>query len=141
MTASSEIVFAPELNSETDEFRRVLVESGLGAWRPVDDRERLAAMLTGANLIVTARLRSAEMPLVGFARCLTDTAWACYVADLAVCASAHGAGVGAGLMEEVRRQVGDGVTVLLVSVPDAVGFYERIGMHPVQDAYWYRRSR
>ncbi len=140
MTDRSEIVYAREYTLTVSEFRRVLVESGLGTLRPVDDEERLSAMLNGSNLVVTARTSVSGAPLLGLARCITDAAWACYVADLAVCASAQGSGVGQGLMEEVRRQLGSGVTILLVSVPDAVDFYERIGMEPAKDAFWFRRQ-
>ncbi len=97
-------------------------------------------MSKGANLIVTARLSVPGAPLVGFARCRTDFAWACYVADLAVCASLHGSGVGQGLMDEIRRQLGADVTVLLISVPEAVGIYERIGMALVKDAFYFRHA-
>ncbi len=140
MNSRSKITYAREHALASTEFRRVLVDSGLAALRPVDDAARLSAMLEGANLVVTARADAPGAPLLGLARCITDSAWACYVADLAVCASAHGSGVGQGLMEEVRRQVGGGVAVLLVSVPDAVGFYERIGMEAVKDAFWFRRQ-
>ena len=140
MTQPANVLYAREQDLDVAEFRRVLAESGLGTKRPLDDEARLSAMLSGANLVVTARLDSPGRPLIGFARCSTDFAWACYVADLAVSSEAHGQGVGQGLIEEVRRQVGTGVTVLLVSVPEAVGFYQRIGMAPAQNAFWFRRE-
>jgi hypothetical protein len=31
--------------------------------------------------------------------------------------------------------------VILISVPEAVGFYERAGMAHVPDAFWYKRER
>jgi hypothetical protein len=67
---------------------------------------------------------------------MTDYAWACYVADLAVCGSSYGEGGRAGLMAEVRRQLGPGVMVLLVAVAEAVGFHKRIGMEPTKNAFW-----
>ncbi len=108
--------------------------------RPIGDDARLRTMLTCANLILTARLDAPGQPLMGLARCMTDFALCCYVFELAVCASAQGLGIGGGLLDEVRRVVGSGVSVLLVSVPDAVGFYERIGMSRVPDAFWFRRQ-
>ena len=50
------VIYAAEPNLDAEEFRRVLVESGLGATRPVDDAPRLKKMLASADLIVTARL-------------------------------------------------------------------------------------
>jgi hypothetical protein len=48
------VIYAREPDLDVAEFRRVLVESGLGATRPVGEEVRLKAMLSGANLVVTA---------------------------------------------------------------------------------------
>jgi hypothetical protein len=32
------------------------------------------------------------------------------------------------------------VSLILASVPDAVGFYKRVGMATLPDAFWYRRE-
>ena len=134
------VIYAREESLSAEEFRRVLIESGLGALRPVDDPERLKTMLAQAGLIVTARLDQPGKPLVGVARGVTDSSWCCYVSELAVSSSAQGFGIGKGLLEEARRQIGPQVALFLVSVPDAVGFYERIGMERIADAFWYKRS-
>jgi GNAT superfamily N-acetyltransferase len=141
MSERARVVYAREPDLGVAEFRRVLVESGLGAIRPVEDEPRLMEMLSGANLILTARLDQGGRPLVGVARCITDFAWCCYLAELAVCAAAQGLGIGKGLLEEARRQLGPRVSLTLASVPDAVGFYERVGMLRIADAFWYRRAQ
>lgn len=135
------ILYASEPALDVAEFQRVLAESGLGATRPVDDESRLRAMLSGANLIVTARLDQPGRPLVGAARGITDFSWCCYLCELAVSASAQGLGIGKGLLDEARRQLGPQVSLILASVPEAVGFYERIGMPRMPDAFWYKRER
>jgi GNAT superfamily N-acetyltransferase len=140
MTEPVQVLYAREQSLDVSEFRRVLVESGLGATRPVADEPRLSAMLSSAGLIVTARLAQPARPLIGVARGITDFAWCCYLAELAVCASAQGLGVGKGLLDEARRQLGPRVSLILASVPDAVGFYERIGMPRMPDAFCYRRE-
>lgn len=132
-------VLEPDLDVE--EFRRVLVESGLGATRPVDDPARLARMLAQAEIVMTARLDSADGRLVGVARGISDGAWACYLAEVAVSKEAQGLGAGRALLDAVREAVGPEVAVILASVPDAVGFYERIGMERIDDAFWFRRKR
>jgi ribosomal protein S18 acetylase RimI-like enzyme len=141
MTARTPVVYAREQQLDVEEFRQVLVESGLGATRPVNDPQRLRAMLSGANLIVTARLKQTDSPLVALARCSTDFAWNCYLSELAVSASTQGLGIGQGLMDEVRRQIGPKVSLILTSMPDAVGFYERMGMQRMNDVFWYRREQ
>lgn len=141
MTDRPRIRYAREPDLAPGEFRRVLVESGLGATRPVDDEARLTAMLAAADLILTARLDQPGHPLVGVARGITDFAWCCYLSELAVAASAQGLGIGKGLLGEARRQLGPQVSLILASMPDAVGFYERVGMARVADAFWYRREQ
>ena len=140
-TSRPTVLYAREPTLPVAEFRRVLMESGLGALRPMDDAARLQAMLDGAGLIVTARLDGPGRPLVGIARSITDGAWCCYLSDLAVCASAQRMGIGQGLLDETRRQVGPGVTLLLISVDGAVGFYERAGMTRLHNAFWRRREQ
>jgi GNAT superfamily N-acetyltransferase len=137
---SDRVVLARDDALAVHEFRRVLVESGLGTTRPVDDEARLREMLAGANLVVTARLCNAVPRLIGVARCITDHAWCCYVAELAVSRDGQGLGVGRALLEEVRRLVGPRVSVMLASVLEAVGFYERIGMSRVPDAFSWKRE-
>jgi ribosomal protein S18 acetylase RimI-like enzyme len=141
VTGRPRVVCAREPHLDPAEFRRVLVESGLGTTRPIDDLPRLGAMLSAANLVVTARLEGPGNTLVGVARCLTDFSWCCYLSELAVCASTQGLGVGQALLEETRRQLGPTVSLVLFSMPDAVGFYERTGMERFPDAFWYRRER
>ena len=140
-SARPRIVTAIEPDLDVAEFRRVLVESGLGAQRPVDDPDRLRRMIAGADLIVTARLDTVGRPLVGVARGISDGAWACYLAEVAVTASAQGLGAGRALIEAVRAELGPEVAIFLASVPDAAGFYERIGMARLDDAFWFRRER
>ncbi len=135
------VLYASEPALDVAGFRRVLVEAGMGPIRPVDDTARLQAMLDNAGLIVTARLDTAERPLVGVARSITDGAWCCYLSDLAVCETAQRMGIGQGLLDETRRQLGPGVALVLVSVDDALGFYERAGMTRLRNAFWRRRER
>ena len=141
MIESARVVYASEPELAVAEFRAVLVESGLGATRPVDDEQRLQAMLSGASLLMTARLDAPDGRLVGVARCITDFAWCCYLSELAVSASAQAMGIGRRLLEETRRHLGSRVSLILMSMPDVVGFYERAGMARYPDTYWYKRER
>ena len=141
MADPSKVLYASEPALDVAEFRRVLVESGLGETRPIDDDARLKTMLANANLVLTARLDIEGKPLIGVARGLTDFSWVCYISELAVSASAQGLGIGKGLMDEARRQLGPSVAISLISMPDAVGFYERIGMTRMTDAFWFSRKR
>ena len=140
MTTQSKIIYASEPELDVAEFRRVLVESTLGETRPVDDEVRLRKMLSGASLVLTARLDVEGKPLIGVLRAMTDFAWVCYISELAVSQSAQGLGIGKGLMDAARRELGPSVAISLISMPDAVGFYERIGMKRMPDAFWFGRK-
>lgn len=141
MSENETILYGSETELPVDAFRRVLVESGLGAIRPVDDMERLGRMVSGANLMVTARRDVPGRPLVGVARCVTDFSWCAFVPELAVSRDAQGLGIGQGLLAEARRLLGPEVALFLVSVPEAVGFYERAGMEHLADSFMFRRTR
>lgn len=132
------LTYSVETDVTIDEFRAVLNGSGLGARRPVDDEARLGAMLANANLIVTARI---DGELVGIARAMTDFSFSCYLSDLAVLELAKGRGIGKGLIDVLRRHLGPTVNVILSAVPEAVPFYQRIGMAALPDCFWYRRER
>jgi ribosomal protein S18 acetylase RimI-like enzyme len=135
------VVYAREQDLAAEEFGAVLDASGMGNIRPVKDPARLRELLAGANLVVTARLDTPGRPLVGVARGLSDGAWCCYLSEVAVAPSAQRLGVGRGLLEETRRQLGPRVAVILASVPEACGFYERIGMERIDHAFWFRRGQ
>jgi GNAT superfamily N-acetyltransferase len=136
----SEVVYAREQNLSVDDYIDVVGHSALGPTRPLNDRDRVAAMLAGADLIVSARL---DGRCVGVARCLTDFAWVAYLGDLAVHDGYQGRGIGKGLLEKTHQEVGDKVGVALLSVPEAVPFYEKagppMGLRHYEHAYWMDR--
>lgn len=140
MSQAGEVAYAREPDLPLADFARVLEESGLGATRPLGDLERLGRMLAQANLVMTAR-RGPGGELLGVARCVTDFSWCCYVSELAVGRAAQGLGVGRGLLDAAQAELGPEVSVILLSMPDAVGFYERIGMARQDDAFAFRRQR
>jgi len=115
------------------DYIAVLGETSLGARRPLGNAERIRAMLAGADLIVTAR--DEDGTLAGLARCLSDGAWVCYCAELAVRESYQGKGIGKAILDKAAEILGPGVAITLLAYPDAAGFYERIGMRPAQAFY------
>ena len=135
---NTKLVYAVETTVSVDEFRTLLIESGLGIRRPIDDFTRLEAMLKNANVVVTARI---DGVLVGIARSITDYAFCCYLSDLAVSKNAQGRGVGAQLIKETRNHLGPAVSLILNSVPESVGFYEGINMPALPNGFWFRRER
>jgi hypothetical protein len=70
------VTFRTETAITPDEFVDVLRRSTLAERRPIDEPETIRAMLTNANVIVTAR---AGNLLVGVSRAITDFAYCTYL--------------------------------------------------------------
>ncbi|HJV80102.1 GNAT family N-acetyltransferase [Noviherbaspirillum sp.] len=108
-----------------------------GIRRPVDDLARMEAMLAHANLLITAW--DGEQ-LVGVARALTDFSYCCYLSDLAVDQSHQRRGIGAALVEQVRRAIGEKSMLLLLAAPEAMQYYPKIGFEPVPNGWIIKRA-
>ena len=113
---------------DVDQMIELYRESTLGERRPVDERDRMAAMLRNANLVVTAW---EEDRLVGISRSVSDFSYVTYLSDLAVRLSHQRMGIGRELMRITQREGGRAYIVLLAA-PKAVDYYPRVGFtqHP-----------
>lgn len=121
------LTYACEGDLGVEEFIDVLVRSRLAARRPVDDLARIAAMLAGASLIITAR--DAAGRLLGVARSITDFSACCYVADLAVDVACQRQGIGRALVRATHAAAGgEAITLLLLAAPAALDYYPKIGL-------------
>jgi ribosomal protein S18 acetylase RimI-like enzyme len=133
------VAYAIETDLDPAEFIDVLRRSGLAARRPVDEPDRIRDMVRNANLTVTAR--DSRGVLIGVARSLTDFAYCCYLSDLAVDAACQKRGIGRELIRRTRAAAGPGSVLLLLSAPDAMSYYRRIGMDTVENGFAFARER
>lgn len=140
MLKKSTIVYRRERDIDATESERLLAQSRLGAIQPIADPDRLRRMLTGSQLVITARDEE-DLRLLGVARCVTDFAWCCYLSELVVAREAQGLGIGRELVAAVRAEIGPEVALFISSVPEAAGFYERIGMERMEDVFRFQRER
>ncbi len=129
------ITYQQEPDLTAAEFAAVLQVSGLAPRHP-SNPDRLEAMLRGAQLVITAR---DEAVLVGLARSITDWAYCLYCSDLCVAAGYQGRGIGKALLEETARAAPGVKTCLLLSAPDAVGFYAAAGYARHGNAFIFAR--
>jgi len=109
-----------------------------GIRRPIDDPDRIARMIAGADLLVTAWDGTV---LVGIARSLTDFAYCCYLSDLAVVRSHQRQGVGARLIARTRARIGPECNLVLLAAPEATMYYPRVGFASADHAFLIRRQR
>jgi predicted N-acetyltransferase YhbS len=135
---SSEIAYAFETALAADEFIDLLRRSTLAARRPVDDRERMARMVTASQLVATAR---AAGRLVGVARALTDFAYCVYLADLAVDVAWQGRGIGCELIRRTHAAAGPETMLILLAAPQAESYYPHIGLSPHHSCWTVPRTR
>lgn len=117
-----DISYRFDITPTPDQVIALYDEAGLP--RPTTDKERIKKMYEHSNLVVTAWDNT---KLVGVSRSITDWAWSCYLADLAVSPGYKKSGIGKKLIELTKEKVGDQVMILLLSVPTAMTYYPKVG--------------
>lgn len=134
------ISYAIEEKLDPAEFIDVLKRSGLDARRPVDNPSQIAAMARNAGLIICARDETGL--LVGVTRSVTDFAYCCYVSDLAVDRALQRQGIGKELLARTHEAAGgrEKVTMLLLSAPDGLAYYPKVGMEKLETCFAVRRG-
>ena len=133
------LVYARDHGLTVADYVGVLSLTTMHDHRPLANTARIQAMLDGANFIVTAR--ESDGTVIGLARCITDHAWICYCAELAVRDTHQGLGIGKRLLETAKEILGPGIGLNLISEPEAMGFYQRIGMEQYPAFFLPRTDR
>jgi GNAT superfamily N-acetyltransferase len=125
------ISYQLEAEISINEFQSILEESGLARRRPMDDLNLLARMISGSNLLITAR---AEGQLVGLLRGISDHCYRSFITDLAVSQGYQRKGIGRQLLTIAREQAPE-ARLILFSAEDAAPFYENLGFHLHERCY------
>jgi hypothetical protein len=108
-----------------------------GIRRPVNDLKRIETMILNASLTITAWQGGR---LVGIARSITDFCYCCYLSDLAVDRDLQRCGIGRDLVSRTKSAVGDDSMLLLLSAPESMEYYPKIGMEAAQNAWIIKRT-
>lgn len=109
-----------------------------GIRRPTKDLARIKRMFDNANLIFSAWH---EGKLVGVCRALTDFSYCCYLSDLAVIKSHQNHGIGRELIARVRSVIGDEVALVLLSAPEAMEYYPKVGFEDIENGFIIKRGQ
>ena len=111
------------------QFIALLQKTSLAARRPLDEAERIDAMLKNADLLISAW---DDEHLVGIARAVTDYAYCCYLSDLAVDEAYQRRGIGQELLASLKQALHPQCKITLLAAPQAVDYYPHIGFeqHP-----------
>lgn len=109
-----------------------------GIRRPTKDLARIERMLANANLILSAWH---EGKLVGMCRALTDFSYCCYLSDLAVDKAFQKHGIGRELIARVRSAIGEEVVLVLLSAPEAMEYYPKVGFEKIENGFIIKRTQ
>jgi len=120
------------------EYVACVGQSALGPTRPLANTARVQAFLDESNLVITAR--DGDGTLVGLFRGMTDWHWVSYCADLAVVETHQGQGIGGMLMDKAGEILGPGVSIILLALPGAEGFYRKIGLTNTNTGFYRDRT-
>src|SRR5437867_4067499 len=130
------ITYSTDKKIEPHQLADIFTKSGIR--RPVDDLPRLKKMLDNANILVTAW----DGPkLVGVARGMTDYSFCCYLSDLAVDKEYQAQGIGQDLVNKVYDMIGPESMLLLLSSPESMDYYPKIGFEKVENGWIINRKR
>lgn len=127
-----------QLNTPLPASAVAAVFDASGIRRPTHDLPRIERMFANADLVLSAW--DGER-LVGVCRALTDYSYCCYLSDLAVDRAYQHHGIGRELVERVRAAIGEEVALVLLSAPEAMDYYPRLGFDRIDNGFIIRRSR
>lgn len=129
------ITYRLNVTPTTEQIINLYESSGIN--RPVQDKQRIKKMYENSNLIVTAWNNN---ELIGVSRALTDFCYCCYLSDLAVSKQYQKQGIGKRLIELTKEKIGNQSMLLLLSAPNAMGYYPKVGLQKVENAFIIKRS-
>lgn len=121
---------------DTEAIIALYASAGLN--RPIDDKERIAEMYANSNLVLSAWDGDT---LVGVSRSLTDFCYCCYLSDLAIMEEYKRHGIGRKLIDLTLEQLGEQVTLILLSAPGAMEYYPKVGFDAIHNGFIIHRKR
>lgn len=132
------MVITYKVNSKIEAHQLSDLFKASGIKRPVEDLNRIKKMIDNSNLIITAW--DGEK-LVGIARAVSDFSYCCYLSDLAVDKEYQKQGIGQELVNEVQKLIGEESNLILISAPEAMEYYPKIGFEKAGNAYIIYRKK
>ena len=130
-----DIIFRDDIVPDADAIAELYNNAGLP--RPTHDKERIKRMFENSDVVITAWDNES---LVGVSRTLSDFCWCSYLADLAVRQDVKAKGIGKKLIELTKEKVGKQSMILLLSVPDAMEYYPKVGFEKVDYGFIIHRT-
>ncbi|MCE5173362.1 GNAT family N-acetyltransferase [Paenibacillus profundus] len=130
------ITYRNNKDVNVEDVIRVFKNSGIV--RPIDQSERIQAMMNNADILLTAWLGD---KMIGVARALTDWSYCCYLSDLAVDKEVQKSRVGQELIAKVREEIGEEVALILLAAPSAMAYYPKVGFEKIENGFMIKRKK
>ena len=92
--------------------------------RPVEDKDKMQALIEHANVVISAWDNST---LVGLCRGFSDFNFVTYISDLAVLNNYQNQGIGKELLAKVREFTDHSTRLVLLSNVSANAYYDKLG--------------
>ena len=131
MNVEYKIGFIPKIKDIIEVYRSA------GLKRPINDFDRIEKMYQNSNLIISAW---SDGKLVGISRSITDFHYCCYLSDLAVKLDYQKHGIGKELIRLTKEKIGDQTMLLLLSAPNAMDYYPKVGFEKVENGFMIKRK-
>ena len=105
--------------------------------RPIGNKNRIKSMFDNSNLIISAW---DEDKLVGLCRAPTDFSYCSYLSDLAVDMDYQRQGIGKTMIDLVKKEISDEVALILLSSPNSMSFYPKVGFGKIENGFIINRA-
>ena len=116
---------------------KILVFEKSSINRPIGNKNRIKSMFDNSNLIISAWDQD---KLVGLCRALTDFSYCCFLSDLAVDMDYQRQGIGKTMIDLVKKEISDGVSLILLSAPSSMSFYPKVGFGKIENGFIINRE-
>ncbi|MBD8497230.1 GNAT family N-acetyltransferase [Paenibacillus sp. CAU 1523] len=130
------IMYMDTKEIQAEDVSRVFETSGIN--RPYQDFDRLKRMIENSDIVITAWH---EGKMIGMARAVTDYSYCCYLSDLAIDKDYQKGGIGRKLVDLVKEKMGEECSLVLLSAPGAMDYYEKLGFSKVDNAFVIKRVK
>jgi GNAT superfamily N-acetyltransferase len=124
-------------NFPLDPIEVVRVFKAAGLTGATENLPRVTRMFAAPCLVISAWQ---ENRLVGVSRSLTDYSYCCYLANLAVDKNFQGKGIGRELIRRTQAVIGEEVSLILLSLPEAMTYYPTLGFQQTERAFLIERK-
>lgn len=117
-----------------EEYIEFLKRTDLGSQYPRERfEERIATLVKKASISLVAR--NAQNEIIGVCFGITDFAYWLFITDLGVVRECAGKGIGTALVKKLHGLAGgeDNIIMYTCYNENALGFYEKLGMHKPDD--------